>query len=61
MGCGLGCSKPLGISSTCPETGKEENNPKRQLVVAAQTLLPGHKGEEAPALAAGAVAELSPC
>lgn len=32
--------KPLGISTTCPKKGKEENNPKRQVLVAAQTLLP---------------------
>lgn len=32
--------KPLGISTACPEKGKEENNPKRQVLVAAQTLLP---------------------
>lgn len=32
----VGSSVPLGISTTYPEKGKE-NNPKRQVVVAADT------------------------
>lgn len=40
MACSVGFIKPLGISTTCPKKGKEENNPKRQVLVAAQTLLP---------------------
>lgn len=40
MVCGVGFIKPLGISTTCPGKGKEVNKPKRQVLVAVQTLLP---------------------
>lgn len=33
----VGFSVPLGISTTYPEKGKEGNNPKRQVLVAADT------------------------